>query len=47
MTKVNMEPQITTTSQHKMVCIYSKYIKELLAQSDKESFTSHCIVHSE
>lgn len=47
MTNVNMEPQITTTSQHKMVCIYSKCIKELLAQSDKESFTSHCIVHSE
>lgn len=42
-----MEPQISTTSQHNTVCIYSKHLKELLAQSYKESFTSHCIVHAE
>lgn len=47
MTNVNMEPQIMTTSQHKVICIYSKHIKELLAQSDKESFASLCIVHFE
>lgn len=37
MTNSNTEPQITTTSQHKMVCIYRTCIKELLALTRKVS----------
>lgn len=37
MTNANTEPQVTTTSQHKMVCIYSTCIKELLALMRKVS----------